>query len=703
MRSTRAFAFGAALLALVPVQILCGQAGQQGLAGAGHDAAATRTHLEATPVQPSASQARTLGALFQNYVLYQLPIEDLHHAVEQGREGLSRFALTLPGTGRMNLELTENELRAPGYRADVRSKEGLRYALPSPCMTFKGQVSGGGWTRVSIHAGSFEGLFKMPGGRDLVLERLFRHDQQAPADLVVAYWVEDLRPDQHTGACAVADAPALHATGQQGHGKADGTSAESDGQRADAGGGKGPLEAFARTGESALPLECHDIEVATDADYSYWSRFGDQTFNEQLAELNLVEGIYVDQLGVTVSVTYQNAYADPVADPYEPWETVEGTTTGVAPFRLIDATADFSDLSATGLSVINFDTGKRGTATALPVPPYTTLQLDSNLFTAVGQDYRVHLNLEVLPQFRAYWQANNAWVMRDVALLYNDLGGGGQGYSSTICNLPGWAYAQRGYSSTLTGNILLSAHEVGHTLGAAHAETTTPGVVCDGTGPIMCSAVQSSSSLDFLPASVGAVRTHLLVNSSCTFSDYPYAQNMVLYTVPPGYSSLTATYSVNFDPISFSSISPAAVYKVEAGYSIRLEEDFVAPDGAHIQFRIVPDLEDCNSILDRVAENDGQPETAPMQTAAELHVQPNPANGPIRMGWRLPDAKTALLACYDPIGRLVWQRSLDTTGNAEQWEGWDVRGQAAGVYTLVLQDPAEPQKRIVERLVVLSD
>ena len=55
------------------------------------------------------------------------------------------------------------------------------------------------------------------------------------------------------------------------------------------------------------------------------------------------------------------------------------------------------------------------------------------------------------------------------------------------------------------------------------------------------------------------------------------------------------------------------------------------------------------------------------------------------------------------MGRLLWQRFLNASGESMQWEGWDASGQSPGVYTVVLHDRLDPSKRTMERLVVIRD
>jgi hypothetical protein len=59
------------------------------------------------------------------------------------------------------------------------------------------------------------------------------------------------------------------------------------------------------------------VEIATEADFEYVNKFGGsaQANNEILRVLNIVEGVYEKELGITFSITFQHTWATP-DDPY---------------------------------------------------------------------------------------------------------------------------------------------------------------------------------------------------------------------------------------------------------------------------------------------------------------------------------------------------------------------------------------------------
>jgi hypothetical protein len=88
------------------------------------------------------------------------------------------------------------------------------------------------------------------------------------------------------------------------------------------------------------------------------------------------------------------------------------------------------------------------------------------------------------------------------------------------------------------------------------------------------------------------------------------------------------------------------------------------------------------------------PDPVARETLIE-RVSPNPASGPVTIGYYLPAASRPSLDIFDVLGRRV--RSLDAPGNAGRhevtWDGLDSEGRAipSGVYWIRLSLPGEAQ------------
>ncbi len=141
----------------------------------------------------------------------------------------------------------------------------------------------------------------------------------------------------------------------------------------------------------------------------------------------------------------------------------------------------------------------------------------------------------LLGQFANYWAANHGAIRRDVAHLFTGEGSFsgviGCAYLSVICT--GSAYgSSKAYSSSLSTNTGLVAHEMGHNWGAGHCDSSTPcNIMCSGLGG--CSRNLTS----FAPVSISAILGH---KNSRTCLDDPLPPN------PPVLTSLTPTASPVF-------------------------------------------------------------------------------------------------------------------------------------------------------------
>jgi hypothetical protein len=142
-------------------------------------------------------------------------------------------------------------------------------------------------------------------------------------------------------------------------------------------------------------------------------------------------------------------------------------------------------------------------------------------WTVAGTDpYTSTSIFTTLDQFRVYWNANRTGINRDVAHLFSakNFSGNfiGVAYLAVVCNSASFSY---GLSEDFGSQFLrteLLAHELGHNFAAEHDDQIgCSGVSCSGTGPIMCSVLQSSGSNTFSSCSISAIDNHTHNNGSC--------------------------------------------------------------------------------------------------------------------------------------------------------------------------------------------
>lgn len=97
----------------------------------------------------------------------------------------------------------------------------------------------------------------------------------------------------------------------------------------------------------------------------------------------------------------------------------------------------------------------------------------------------------LLTQFKNYWNNNRKNVGRDVAHLFTGKSLSnyiGLAYVSTAC----YKNSAYGLSQDYPLMVKLVAHEIGHNLGANHDnEVVPPADSCSGSGPIMCTPLQT--------------------------------------------------------------------------------------------------------------------------------------------------------------------------------------------------------------------
>ncbi|HEY0545459.1 MAG TPA: FG-GAP-like repeat-containing protein [Pyrinomonadaceae bacterium] len=125
--------------------------------------------------------------------------------------------------------------------------------------------------------------------------------------------------------------------------------------------------------------------------------------------------------------------------------------------------------------------------------------------------------VNLLNSFRDYWNANFTNVQRDLTHLWSGkavVNLAGLTYVGQVCNTatPGNAYGIHGRVVDAPQKFILSAHEIGHSLGApaAHPDTV-PG--CAGT--IMASSSGPNSVLTFCQVSRDAITGYVTTHTSC--------------------------------------------------------------------------------------------------------------------------------------------------------------------------------------------
>src|SRR5688572_15347763 len=126
----------------------------------------------------------------------------------------------------------------------------------------------------------------------------------------------------------------------------------------------------------------------------------------------------------------------------------------------------------------------------------------------------------LLGELASFWNANRGSVARDLAHMWTgkqlDNATIGTAYLEALCRFTGGGRAAYGLSSSVLGvqQIAITAHEMGHNLGATHPNQQVPQPLgCDNT--VMSSNVSTTPRLDFCPYSVNEIATYLAGSANC--------------------------------------------------------------------------------------------------------------------------------------------------------------------------------------------
>ncbi len=404
----------------------------------------------------SGSDQQELTRQLRRYDLLQL---DAAGVIEQVRQS---GQLTLPTSdGTFELSLLPHDMRADNYRSDEVSDGGKVRGLDrKPVVTYRGTVRGmsGAQARFTIDNNLVEGLIITRAGKYFV-EPASRFSSTAARDEYVVYRESDVI-EQIDVDCPVTLSEEVRAGVAR----------------------NGSL--FVNSKQIVTPdalSPAREAEIATEADNEFVQAVGgtQAANNEILSILNMVDGVYQTEIGLTFRVVYQRAWDPATPDPYSDTTDAVALLTEVRTFWNSNPPAN-----APARDVVHMWTGKSTNSAGI----------------AFGARPGV---------------PNDGVVCRDA--LYP---GGSASYGLS-----------RRFTHTVT-RVVVPAHEIGHNLGAMHPDQETP------SHPECSSTIMNSdgtfSTLTFCQFSRDQIINNIIANGSCLD---------VATTPPPTIQFGTTTYS----------------------------------------------------------------------------------------------------------------------------------------------------------------
>jgi Metallo-peptidase family M12/Calx-beta domain/Reprolysin family propeptide len=240
----------------------------------------------------SSSSASSLPVLQQQLQGRLRKYDITHLNTERAAEAVrnsGRLSITT-SSRTFDLELVQNDLRAPNYRAEEVVDGGLTRDLPvSPIRTYKGKVTGmpGTDARFTIDDSTLEGMIVTPDDWYFV-ERARNYSATADDEEYLVYKASDVITDGNLACGTTLNEKIDHS-----------------------------LKQFSGVRPEIVSPQ-RVVELATEADFEYVDALGGSNAanNQILSIMNQVQGIYQTQVGLTFTVVYQHTWATS-QDPYD--------------------------------------------------------------------------------------------------------------------------------------------------------------------------------------------------------------------------------------------------------------------------------------------------------------------------------------------------------------------------------------------------
>lgn len=219
----------------------------------------------------------------KDFEVYSIDTKLIHEHLKD-KPNVTNVKFTLDGKKTYNLKLLKNDLRAANYKAVITTATSEVPAPSYEVTTYQGVIDDDNqqWVRLLITEDRFEGYFSTKDEKFMV-ESLKNHTKQdKDKNKIVA---SSATEDEVAGICGASLAKSIERQGRQ-------------------------------SATYSTQSTCRVLEIATDADWEFYNRWGLPYSNERVLNfLNVVEGVYQSAFQLRFVVVFQNIYTEN-NDPY---------------------------------------------------------------------------------------------------------------------------------------------------------------------------------------------------------------------------------------------------------------------------------------------------------------------------------------------------------------------------------------------------
>lgn len=370
----------------------------------------------------------------KDYEIFDVNTKELHEYLKEIKKP-TKIKLLLGNKKIFNLTLEKNEIRTPSCRSILTTDNGeILDPNVAEIITYKGYLDDDfqQWVRLIVTEDRLEGFFNSKND-PFAVESLKNFTKSNDENRIVTYKAST---QEFQGICGV----------------------DLMKQPKEVKGGRQSAT------KSSLEAVCRVLEVATDADFEFFQRWGASYSNQRILNfLNTVEGVYQSTFQLRVVVVFQNVYTT-AADPYT-IDGVDGSGNTAA-----DELRDF------------WNTNRTNVARDL-----------AHLFS--GKNHNV----------------NGGQLFGSIPVV------SGVGQFGAICANPNQSYS---FTTDRSNGYLSTAHEIGHNFNAQHSN----GSGCCGAGQtdisqcpnasIMCQGPKKDPMF-FNSTEQSVISTHINNNGGC--------------------------------------------------------------------------------------------------------------------------------------------------------------------------------------------